>query len=332
MKSRKLLVFFLLPLLGFFAVLADGEETISHPSDIKNKKTIEFNGYIQGWFKIDFANENSYSSFLVKRARLGARGNLTSRISFKLMADFAQRENILFDAYADINIKENLSLRFGQHKTPFSRVNLRSASKLYLIERPFYQAHLTPPIRDIGFQLSYNRPKFEFIGGIYNGEGRTKADRDGIKNISLRAVLKAIPNLDIAANIYFSHKKIGFRGDRLKMYGFDFHYHFFKFFLEGEVVKRQVSLIGALNGTGYYLTGGGKFSRDETIKVEPLFRFEYFDVKAPFLGLQEWQVIGGINLYNDTGNVKLSVNLGHIAGGRSGETLNKFLLQLQLLF
>jgi hypothetical protein len=332
MTSRNLLILLILSLFMSYTLLAyDGNNEAKNP-DKKNQKTINFSGYLQGWLKTDIMEESSSSTFLINRARLTARSSLTSRINFKLMVDFAKTENILMDAYADINIVNQLSLRFGQHKTPFSRVNLRPGSQLYLTERPFYQEYLTPAIRDIGFHLSYSQPKFQLIGGIYNGEGRTKADSDGIKNISLRGVLKPISNLDIAANIYFSHKDVGFEGDRLKMYGVDFHYEFFQLFLEGEVVKRKVSLLGAINGTGYYLMGGGQFNQKGTIIIEPVIRYEYLDASVPFLGLQEWQVIGGINLYNETGNVKLSLNGGHIDGGIYGDSYNKFRLQLQLSF
>jgi hypothetical protein len=332
MKKKNLLIILILSFIISSSLLAYDENNEAKNPDKKNQKTINFSGYLQGWFQTDIMEESSSSTFLIKRARLTARSSLTSRVNLKLMVDFAKTENILMDAYADIKIIKHLSLRFGQHKTPFSRVNLRSGSQLYVIERPFYQEYLTPPIRDIGFNLSYSQPKFQLIGGMYNGEGRTKADSDGVKHISLRGVLKPIPNLDVAANIYFSHKDVGLEGDRLKMYGIDFHYEFFQFFLEVEVVKREVSLIGTINGTGYYFMGGGQFNRKGTIMVEPVIRYEYFDARAPILGLQEWQVIGGINVYNETGNIKLSLNGGHIDGGTYGDSYTKFRLQLQLSF
>ena len=329
MRKKFFMILFLLNLIvGISIFAADKEAKSSH----SNKKTIKFNGYIQGWFKADFTEESTYSSFLVKRARLAARSQLTSRVSFKFMVDFAQKENILLDAYADIKIKRNLSLRFGQYKTPFSRVNLRSASDLYLIERPFYQKELTPPIRDIGFHLSLNQPKFQLTGGIFNGEGRTIADSDNIKNVSLRAVLHPISELNIAANIYFSPSKVADDMDRLNICGIDFHYQFSKLFLEWEVVSRQGGKTGNQRGLGFYLMGGANCPNNGIIRLEPIIRYECFDSDTFEAGDKQWQLLAGINLYNKEGNVKLSLNLGHRSGGLIEGKINSLLFQLQVKF
>jgi hypothetical protein len=332
MYKKKLIMLVIISFIMSCPLLAFSKNTESPDSDEKKEKKIEFSGYVQAWAKTDFMEESTSSTFLIKRARLTAKSSLSSRVSIKLMVDFAKTENVLHDAYADIKITDSVYLRFGQHKTPFSRINLRSGSDLYLTERTFYQEYLTPQIRDIGFYASYNKTKFQLIGGIYNGEGRTKADSDGIKHISLRGVLKAIPNLDIAANIYVSHKEVGLEGGHLKIYGVDFHYEFSQFFLEGEIVKKQVSLAGQVAGTGGYLMCGGQFNRKGTIRVEPVIRYEYLDAEAPISGLQKSQVLGGVNLYNEAGNVKLSLNAGHIDGGTYGVSYNKACLQLQLSF
>ncbi len=206
-----------------------------HLSGQDNPKMKTF-GYVRTFHQSDF--ENNSSEFTIKMARIGVKGSINSRLSYKFFVDFARQgklstesadlngeqvisdvsatfSNYLLDAYGKYEIVDDVSITAGQFKIPFSSDNLLAASKLPFSNRPLVYS-ITPGLRDIGAMVS---AKFllgfpwEVSGGLFNGAGFNKKEDDLTTNYSLR--LKALPVkfLSLTANMYsgrFSGPKTDF--------------------------------------------------------------------------------------------------------------------------
>ncbi len=86
------------------------------------------------------------SSFLIRRARIEAKGNLTENITFVIQPNYTTGQSgvTLKDAYLDVSFtkpeaKSAFALRAGQFKRFFGRYELTSSNNLPSIERGAYR-------------------------------------------------------------------------------------------------------------------------------------------------------------------------------------------------
>jgi hypothetical protein len=154
-------------------------------------------------------NEIHPSSFNVARAYINVTGTLHKRLAFRITPDVARESGggsslagsqqfRLKYAYAQLNLDEWLTggsfVRFGMQQTPY----LDYVDSIYryrfqgttFVEREGYLAS-----SDTGVTMRYVLPSEygDVHGGIYNGEGYTKAETNDQKALQLRATLRPLP-------------------------------------------------------------------------------------------------------------------------------------------
>jgi hypothetical protein len=112
--------------------------------------------------------------FEVRRARLTLEGHIhTKRLGYKFQTDFGKGFVTLKDYHADVKLADDVWLRFGQWKRPFSRQQINSSGRLEITDRAITDRGFGGG-RDIGIAIRNNyekSPEIEWIVGVFNGTG-----------------------------------------------------------------------------------------------------------------------------------------------------------------
>src|SRR2546425_50692 len=156
--------------------------------------TPKLTGYIQARFQ----SISDSAVFPPRRARIGARGNLTPGASYRVQAELRSGGT---GATASTVAATDLSLALthhlwtatiGQSKTPLSVEFIRSSTVLELPERSMAVDSLSPN-RDVGVKLEWNTAgTLTLQGGVFNGDGINRAaNRDKRFLYVTRAVVRA---------------------------------------------------------------------------------------------------------------------------------------------
>lgn len=169
------------------------------------------------------------SSFLIRRARIEAKGNLTENITFVIQPNYtsgsfgATSGFTLKDAYLDVaftkpEAKSSFVLRAGQFKRFFGRYELTSSNNLPSIERGAYRG-LVPvssndlavgngfEAHDIGAGLMYTgmEKKLAVMGAVMNGAlSPNNIDLNNSKSYYARLTYAVTPMLSVGGS-FASH-------------------------------------------------------------------------------------------------------------------------------
>lgn len=161
------------------------------------------------------------SSFLIRRARIGVRGQLAENVSFVIQPNYTTGQSgmTLADAYVDVaftkpEARQAVTLRVGQFKRPFGRYELTTSNNLPTIERGAYRG-LVPSAssdlaigngyesRDIGAGITYTGAgqRLALTATVMNGAlSPNNIDFNGSKSYYARATLALTPRLAIGAS------------------------------------------------------------------------------------------------------------------------------------
>lgn len=162
------------------------------------------------------------SSFLIRRARIEAKGNLTENITFVIQPNYTTGQSgvTLKDAYLDVSFtkpeaKSAFALRAGQFKRFFGRYELTSSNNLPSIERGAYRG-LVPvssndlavgngfEAHDIGAGLMYTglTKRLAVMGAVMNGAlSPNNIDLNSAKSFYGRATFAITPMLSIGGSV-----------------------------------------------------------------------------------------------------------------------------------
>ena len=162
------------------------------------------------------------SSFLVRRARIEARGNITENITFVIQPNYTTGQSgvTLKDAYLDVaftkpEAKSAFALRAGQFKRFFGRYELTSSNNLPSIERGAYRG-LVPvssndlavgngfAAHDIGAGLMFTglEKRLSVQGAVMNGAlSPNTLDLNRGKSLYGRATFAITPMLAVGGSI-----------------------------------------------------------------------------------------------------------------------------------
>jgi len=165
------------------------------------------------------------SNFLIRRARITAKGNLSQNVSFVIQPSYTTGQSglILKDAYLDVaftkpEAKSAFVLRAGQFKRFFGRYELTSSNNLPSIERGAYRG-LVPvssndlaigngfAAHDLGAGLMYTGldKKLAIMGSVMNGAlSPNNLDLNNSKSYYARATYAITPKLSIGGS-FASH-------------------------------------------------------------------------------------------------------------------------------
>jgi len=161
------------------------------------------------------------SSFLIRRARIEARGNLAEQVSFVIAPNYTTGQSglTLADAYLDVAFTKGetpstLVLRVGQFKRPFGRYELTSSTNLPSLERGAYRG-LVPAsssdlavgngyeARDLGAGLYFTglSDQLDVSVAVMNGAlSPNFVDLNGAKSFYARATYAITPKLSVGAS------------------------------------------------------------------------------------------------------------------------------------
>jgi phosphate-selective porin OprO and OprP len=141
----------------------------------------DFSMQITGNGQFDFrgyqAGNHPPNSFLARRVRLGVEGKIARYFEYKVGADLADTRNtVLRDLFIGIHRIDELQLRFGQFKEPFSQEELIAHINTDFVERSL--VNNLAPSRSPGLMAFgvINKGKFEYQLGAFNAKGLLAAN------------------------------------------------------------------------------------------------------------------------------------------------------------
>jgi phosphate-selective porin OprO/OprP len=133
---------------------------------------LDLHGYFQtdGRFYTTGNKPSSGSTFIMRRVRPIFEGHVYKYFKYRIMPDFGQGSAVIQDVFLDFEyFGKALKIRGGKYKQPVGLEELRSSSKLSLLERSL--ASRLVPARDIGFmahgELLDGHLAYE--AGVFNG-------------------------------------------------------------------------------------------------------------------------------------------------------------------
>jgi phosphate-selective porin OprO and OprP len=141
----------------------------------------DFSMQVTGSGQFDFrgyqAGNHPPNSFLARRVRLGVEGKIARYFEYKVGADLADTRNtVLRDLFIGIHRIDELQLRFGQFKEPFSQEEMLAHFNLDFVERSLVNNLV--PSRSPGLMAFgvINKGKFEYQVGAFNAKGLLAAN------------------------------------------------------------------------------------------------------------------------------------------------------------
>jgi hypothetical protein len=149
---------------GFFIKSGDGKYSLKITSRVQPFYNGTFNAN-------DVADKHNFE---IRRARLTLEGNIHSKsLGYKFQTDFGKGFLTLKDYHVDVKLADDVWLRAGQWKRPFSRQQINSSGRLEIATRSVTDSVFGAG-RDIGFAIrnDYEKsPDLEWIVGVFNGTG-----------------------------------------------------------------------------------------------------------------------------------------------------------------
>jgi hypothetical protein len=164
---------------GVFLTMWFGAPAIGQELKIKNASSWELEGRIQLQYLINTDIEGDASrtnnGFRIRRGRLQVSGKLTDFVETKFQIDARDNSPRLKDAEGTLRFANGLYLRFGQYKVPVWREELRSSSKLLMVERSHVAAFLGDfnlSVRHVGMEFGRRTENgVDFAVNLSNGAG-----------------------------------------------------------------------------------------------------------------------------------------------------------------
>ncbi len=296
---------------------------------------VEYYGFNTGENTLGARLTTPESSFMIRRARIEAKGNLTENITFVIQPNYTTGGfggAVSFkDAYLDVaftkpEAKSAVVLRAGQFKRFFGRYELTSSNNLPSIERGAYRGLL--PVssndlaiangyeaHDIGAGLMYTGldKRLAVMGSIMNGALNTNnLDVNSAKSFYARATYAITPMLSIGAS-WSDHDFIAVDTaavpddttlTRNAGYGFDAQWsapgneglYVMVDYLSGESTLNSANRIWGIQGVAAYNIRM-QSPTSFLYAIEPAFRYDIAEPNNSVIDDQTTLITAGVNLY-----------------------------------
>ena len=200
----------------FSSVAAMGQQKKEGETDWMKDFTsrITFNGYAQGGWSYQDANDVKTNSYNLKRTLLWAKARITDRWSFMFMHDFS---SVVQEYYTDYRISNDkaMTVRFGQFKHSYTMENPMSPTQLELIDvysqAVLYLAGEGPdPLngvnygRDMGLEVYGDLAKglIHYELALMSGQGINRKDLNNQKDFIAKLELKPFDGFRIVGSGY----------------------------------------------------------------------------------------------------------------------------------
>ena len=127
--------------------------------------SITFDGLLKS--KFEYAEETKTSRFSVRNSRLGIKGDVTSFVSYRAMAELSDEGDFkVLDLYGAINLLDGLTIKIGQSGIPVHNSYTTSPGSIMFANRPFIGKYFTFGTRDIGVSATSDFKISNFPVGI----------------------------------------------------------------------------------------------------------------------------------------------------------------------
>ncbi len=171
----------------------------------------KISGYVMG----RYTYAGNESSFRLRRVRLTIAGDICPQIDYKLQAELSSFK--LLDAYVNYKPFEQLKVKAGQFKVPFSIENTDySPTKMILIDHPMAMQRLMgfdeqigdATLKNTGRELGMNLYGALFEGriaydlGVFNGAALNGVDNNKSKDVAARLMVKLLDGWRVSASYF----------------------------------------------------------------------------------------------------------------------------------
>ena len=242
----------------------------------------KFSGYVQAGYQYS----DEASTFFLKRVRLSLAGDIVAnKLDYKIQFEFCKPQ--LVDAYIQYRPFDQLNVKLGQYKVPFSIENTDYIpTKLEFIEYPMVLQKLmgfsdvcgiSATGRDLGATLYggfFKRDGYSIVNydlGVFNGAGINTKDNNKTKDIAARLTVKPVKGLLLSGSYYWG--EYGASYFRRERYAAGICYDRGAVVVRSEWIGgRTGSADGTLDSDGWYAMAGWRASD----KWMPVARFEQF--------------------------------------------------------
>jgi phosphate-selective porin OprO/OprP len=324
LKSVFILVYSLVVLGCIANSVHAGEE-----SPVVSGSSLKMSGYSQ----VEYIHpETGIDGFRIRRARVSLGGEILKKMNYKIQVETMQNP-ILLDIQVETRFFEQVALRFGQFKVPFSLENLTSSASLDTINRSQTIEHLCPGRdsknkgRDIGIAVTGHFSVLEYTLGIFNGAGINKSDDNSFKDVAGRLLFFPLDSLSLGVAHYEGKYGPSSGGTQFnkKRTGLELYFSKDRVTLKGEFIFGKD---GQMQKDGWYVQGGFDFILE---KIQGIFKYDSLDLDRDVRGDRSDVITLGVNWFLAK-RTKLQVNY-EFHGEKSGNISNDvFLAQFQLGF
>ena len=175
---------------------------------------ITLNGYAQGGWSYQDANDKPQNAYNLKRTLLWAKARITDRWSFMFMHDFS---SVVQEYYTDYRLSKGneLTVRFGQFKHSYTMENPMSPTQLELVDvysqAVLYLAGEGPdPLngvnygRDMGLEVygDLANDVLHYNLALMSGQGINRKDQNNQKDFIAKLELRPVQGFRVVASGY----------------------------------------------------------------------------------------------------------------------------------
>ena len=347
MKNKIVLLFVLVFLFQVNNTYSQGCDAEEPANDSIPAPKIKIFGFLQPEYNYTFS-EDPVSTFAFRRARIGVRGRLLDDFTYYFMLETSPfiggvGSAYLMDAFVTWDKYNWARISVGSFKQPFSLELTTPCHSLTTISRSLVVDQLVAPARDYGLMVfggnKYN--KLNYAIALMNGRGLKVKDDNAKKDIIGRVTYKVTDFMTIGGSFRYGYPIPNNDVDDRTTFGGEIALVFNNLKIQSEYIYDEgASFSGAGGGCGAEPVPLGDerdggyvmISYDTKWKVQPVFKYEYFDpnIDVMDIGYQEMMTIGASYFYND--RIRLQINYqAHI------ETINNvdndmLIAQLQVRF
>lgn len=237
-------------------------------------------GYTQ--IRYQYGSEN-LSSFDIWRVRLNLAGDISPKFDYKLQFEFISPKVI--DAYVRFKPHNAFNIQLGQFLVPFSLEGPMSPLALETVDNPSVIASVCgaePDTRDIGIAFyggflpkdGYNI--LDYSVGLFNGEGKNKADANKSKDVMGRININPLKSLTFSGSVSYGERSETFVKNL--RYAAGFQWKSSALLVRSEYLGLDKTVAGAEYRTrGAYVLAGVPLQ----CKLTPLVRYSYFHRQGP---------------------------------------------------
>jgi len=277
-------------------------------------RALQISGLLQTEYE-GFEQSTKTNTFLLHRARLDVKGNISDDWSYEVYTEFAGVTPKLLDAYTTYKIADYLKVTAGQFKVPFSYESLVSDADLEFIDRTQVVNALagrsTDVIgnqngRDIGGELTGSFAKlndhylFDYYFAVVNGAGYdVTTDNNNHKDIAGRLAIHPIQNLTIAADFYHGIDLFTIAAGTAKANTYNLRN---RQGIDGRYVWKKLSLTAEYDkGTDAHLNRNGWYGQAAYFvwsnKLQLAARYDTFDPTQTITTDRTTDYTGGVNYF-----------------------------------